>query len=125
MGPVWAWVIQTVGLWPPIPVPFALAALMIVLVIIPLARKALKSSGAAEHSPTLEQVDLRLPWGVTTQLVMIDRNTQDILHELRTSEGRSRLDLMEANVQTMSERVDDLNKLLRQRSGRSKKLTGG
>jgi hypothetical protein len=56
---------------------------------------------------------------------MIDRNTQDILHELRTSEGRSRLNLMEANVQTMSERVDDLNKLLRQRSGRSKKLTGG
>lgn len=116
MGPVWAWVIQTVSLWPPVPVPFVLAGAMIILVMVPLARKALKSSAAADQSPTLEQVDLRLPWGLTTQLVMIDRNTQDILHELRTRDGRSRLEMIE-------DRIEHLNKLLHQRSGRSKKLT--
>ena len=81
----------------------------------------MKSSEAAAPL-TLEQVDLRLPWGVTTQLVMIDRNTQDILHELRTPDGRSRLDLMDERAEAMARQIETLNRLLRQRSGRSKKL---
>jgi hypothetical protein len=53
---------------------------------------------------------------------MIDRNTQDILHELRTPDSVSRLDAMAAKIDAMAGQIETLNKLLRQRSGRSKKL---
>jgi hypothetical protein len=58
-----------------------------------------------------------MPWGVLTQLVIIDKNTQDILRHLVLPDGRSRLD-------QMSQQITLINKMLRQRSGRSKKLSG-
>jgi hypothetical protein len=57
-----------------------------------------------------------------TQLVIIDRNTQDILQMLRTAEGQSRIDVLTHQVMGVDKRVMVIDKMLRRRSGRSKKL---
>jgi uncharacterized protein YerC len=52
---------------------------------------------------------------VITQLVIVDRNTQDILHLIRNVDGTNKLEVL-------LQRFEVIEKMLRRRNGRSKKL---
>lgn len=81
-----------------------------------LARKAFKSDPQREDDRRWLNRPETLPLDLLTQLVILERDVQDLLHMHRAPDGRSRLDMM-------AEQIETLNKLLRQRSGRSKKLS--
>lgn len=110
---------ETLGKIPPIPVPFLASILFVLVLLIPLARKALK------HPDSVPDVEHHAPHAISsdfptviTQLVILDRNTQDILHLLRNPDGSNKLDMILLQLTS-------LNKMLRRRNGRSSKLKSG
>jgi hypothetical protein len=68
-----------------------------------------------EHSSPGPIISAEMPW-LLTQVINTERNTQEILHMLRAADGQSRLDIL-------GRQVTAIEKMLRRRSGRSKKLS--
>ncbi len=101
------WATDTLGAIPPIPVPFLLALIFYLLLITPLIRRAIKSDPEPEadeepsHSVTMDA------GGIYTILV----NLQIEVAKLRSE------------TSYLTSKVHVIDKMLRRRSGRSKKLT--
>jgi hypothetical protein len=61
------------------------------------------------------------PW-VTSQIINMERNQQDMMRVLINRDGSSRLEPMAAQLTVLAAQVAIIDKMLRRRSGRSKKL---
>jgi len=92
--------------------------------LVSLARKAFRSpkSEDGHPAPAAEtRIASDFPW-VTSQIINMERNQQDMMRVLLNRDGSSRLDPIMVQLTDLTERVTVIDKMLRRRSGRSKKL---
>lgn len=120
---IWA----TVSGWPPIQPTSLIAFVVIVILLAALTRKAFRSPRSEEvhhhAAPAEPRIASDFPW-VTTQIINMERNQQDIMRVLIDRDGSSRLEPIALQLAALSGKIDVIDKMLRRRSGRSKKLKG-
>lgn len=96
---------ETLGKLPPVPVPFLAAFIIYLLVIVPLIRRAIRKEPMSHAIDSNPQV-LMNAGGVYTILTNIQLALSDLSHK----------------HDDVARRLTVIDKMLRRRSGRSKKL---
>jgi hypothetical protein len=109
-------------------VPNLIAFIVVAMLLTALARKAFRSpksdEGQLHQVPAEPRIATDFPW-VTTQIINMERNQQDMMRVLINRDGSSRLDPILMQLTELTDKVVVIDKMLRRRSGRSKKLTTG
>lgn len=108
------WAFDTIAKSPPIPLPSLLAVIIVLLLVFPLVRKALRSPAPdpVDHDAT-NSVTLNAG-GIYTILVDVQIEVAKLRKEIGNLTGKTLV---------LTDKVNVIDKMLRRRSGRSKKLT--
>lgn len=96
------------------------------ILLVALTRRAFRSPRHEEvhHVAAEPRIATDFPW-VTTQIINMERNQQDMMRVLINRDGSSRLDPILSQMAELTEKITVIDKMLRRRSGRSKKLKAG
>lgn len=106
------WAFDVITKSPPIPLPSLLAVIIVLLLVAPLVRKALRSD-PPEDRDTSPTVSLNAG-GIYTILVDVQIEVAKLRKEIGNLTGKTLV---------LTDKVNVIDRMLRRRSGRSKKLT--
>jgi hypothetical protein len=120
---------DTLGMLPPIPWPALVSFTVILVLLLPHLMKLFRTEkpeplqAQAHHEQHgAPSISAEMPW-MLTNLINTDRNVQDALHMLRSPAGHSHIEVLCQKIDALTLKVEAIDKMLRRRSGRSKKLS--
>lgn len=107
------WALDSIGQIPPIPVPSLVAMIILIIVVLPLVRKALRSPSDHDrhHDEGIIRQTTESPWLITT-LVNID---------LRQNQMALDMEKTLASLSDVSDKMDTIENLLRHRHNGSRR----